>query len=193
MKTIIANNRIFLFLVPVLLILTRCAREYSFEGQPPATGDTTIVIPVQTVIPSCPLCNSSSGTNPGTWSFQTGNSNLCGEIDTAIVSPARTAFTFFGPSQCSADSGMVVSVYLDEDTLNRDRANLALEKVVFYYYDRIGPSDIFTSRPNSPFTLTINAYSHQTKIATGTFEGNVFKTNGGGTRVQNGRFHVTLL
>lgn len=184
--------RLLSLLLICLLFFGNCAKEYSFEAGPLIIIDTNTTTVING-IPSCKLCNSASGTLLSSWSFQTGNSSLCGEIDTAIVSPARTAFTFYGPSTCSLDSGMVISALLGTDTLNRDRTNLRIDKVAFYYYDRITPSDIFMSRQNSPFTLTIDQYSHQTKIATGSFEGSVFKTNGGGTRITSGKFHVKLL
>jgi hypothetical protein len=88
---------------------------------------------------------------------------------------------------------MVISVYLMGDTLNRDKQNISMDHNVFYYYDRTIPSDILVSSQNIPFTVTIDEYNHQTKIATGRFEGNVFKPTGGGTRITSGKFQVKLL
>jgi len=82
---------------------------------------------------------------------------------------------------------------LPNDTLNKDRQNIILEHNAFYYYDRVTPSDILVSRQNIPFTVIIDQYDHQSKMAKGRFEGNVFKTTGGGTRVTSGSFYVKLL
>lgn len=180
-----------LFIAAVLM--AGCAKEYSIEGLAPGTNDTIIAPAIIKDIPSCSLCTEIAGTTLSSWSFKINNSFLCGAIDTAIVSPARTAFTFYGPSTCSADSGMVITVYLLNDTLNKDRQNITLERNVFYYYDRVTPSDIYVSRQNIPFTVYIDQYVHQSKIATGRFEGNVFKTSGGGTRITSGKFQVKLL
>lgn len=172
--------------------LTGCTKEYSIEGLT-VPRSNTVIIPIINNISTCNLCTSSSGINLSTWSFQTGNAMLCGIIDTAIVSPTRNAFTFYGPSSCSLDTGMVISVYLLTDTLNKDRQNIILQRNVFYYYEKVTPSDIFVSHQNVPFTVIIDQYSHQTKIATGRFEGNVFKAMGGGTRITSGKFQVRLL
>lgn len=189
------NLILFIFVVQIIFSvqLTGCAKEYSIEGLVAPVNDTVIIPVIVKDIPSCNLCDASSGITLSTWSFQIGNSMLCGMIDTAIVSPQRTAFTFYGPSSCSVDSGMVISVYLPNDTLNKDRQNIVLERNAFYYYDRVTPSDILVSRQNVTFTVIIDQYTHQTRIATGRFEGSVFKPTGGGTRITSGKFHVKLL
>lgn len=187
-------TRFFLFPFALfLMLLSSCAKEYSIEGLGVPANDTLLIPAVIKDIPSCKLCNDTYGTLLATWSLQTNNTVLCGIIDTAIVSPARTAFTFYGPSSCSRDSGMVISVFLPNDTLNKDRQNIILDRNAFYYYDRITPSDILVTRQNTPFTVIIKNYDHQTKIATGSFEGNVFKPTGGGTRVSLGKFQVKLI
>lgn len=182
-----------LLLVIALFLLISCAKEYSFEGLQPAPIDTLQPQIITNIFPSCSLCIASSGTDLSSWSFSIGNSSLCGEIDTAIVSPQRTAFTFFGPSACSNDTGMVISVYLLTDTLNRDIRNLTLYYNAFYFYERVTPSDIYVSRQNNPFIVKIESYDHLNKIATGTFEGNVFSSNSSGARITNGKFKVKLL
>lgn len=193
MKIFNTSYTFFIAMVLYAISLTSCAKEYSIEGLATPLNDTAIIPGIINDIPTCNLCNSSSGIILSTWSFETENATLCGIIDTAIVSPARTAFTFYGPSSCSLDSGMVISVYLSNDTLNKNKQNVILDRNVFYYYDRVTPLDIFVSRQNIPFTVIIENYDHQTKIAIGSFEGTVFKSSGGSTRVTLGKFKVRLL
>jgi len=180
------------FFVFVLLQIN-CAKEYSFEGGGrPVVRDT---IPVPVVInefPICPECVTNTGTAISEWSFKSGNSVLCGTADTAIALGNRTAFTYFGPSSCSADTGIVMTIYLEGDTLNRDRMNLPA-KGAFYYYDRITPSYIFISQSNNFISVTINRYIHQTRIAECSFQGAVLRTNGASASITSGKFTVKLL
>jgi hypothetical protein len=184
---------IFLFLL-LLLTQVSCNKEYSFEGDDvPVVADT---IPVPVVInefPVCPACVANTGASVSEWNFKSRNSVLCGKADTAIINLERNAFTFFGPSSCSKDSGMVITVYLEGDSLNRDITNLTSSHNAFYYYDRVAPSYIFISQANSLFTVTITSYNHQSRIATGTFHGNVIRANGNGAGIESGKFTVKLL
>lgn len=178
----------------IVFLQFSCAKEYSFEG-----GGTPIVrdsMPAPIVVnefPFCPNCVTNTGTILSEWSFKSSNSVLCGKADTAIINPERNAFTFFGPSSCSPDTGMVVSVYLEGNKLNRDISNLTTNHNAFYYYEKVTPSYIFMNPNGGIFTVTISNYNHQTKIATGTFLGYVNRITGGGTYIESGRFTVKLL
>ncbi len=175
-----------------LLLLIGCAKEYSIEGVvPPGPTDTVPIPPIKEEFPVCPACLDNT-IDLWEWSFKSGNSTLCGVADTAIMAPQRTAFTFFGPSSCSGDTGMVISVYLNEK-LDKDITNLADNKSAFYYYDRVTPSYIFMSQSSALFTVTITSYVHQTRIATGTFQGHVVRANGTGTSITTGKFKVKLI
>ena len=181
------------FSMLLLLIIVSCKKEYSFERGNFSTATDTIHVPVIiNDFPICPACITNTITELSQWSFKSGNSVLCGEADTAIINLERNAFTFFGPSSCSGDTGMVITVYLDTEMLNRDRANLTV-KAAFYYYDGITPSYIFMSPANSIFSVTISNYVHQTKIATGTFQGSVIRSNGTGASITSGKFKVKLI
>jgi len=183
-----------LFSLLSLLIIMGCAKEYSYEG-----GDLVEVhdsLPPPVVVndfPACPFCQTITGTPLSSWSFKKGNTTVCGSIDTAIITLERTAFTFFGPSACSVDSGLVITVYLGNESLNRDRTNVTINNIAFYYYDRVTPSYIFMSLPNSPFTGTIDNYDHQAKIASGTFTGNALRSDGSAASITSGKFKVKLL
>src|SRR6185503_9799701 len=172
------------------LIISGCKKEYSFEGA--NTNNDTIVRPpgpptgISYNFPVCAYCNSLTTTELWTWSFKMENALLCGKLDTAIVINNRTVFTFFGPSACSIDTGMVITVYLENDTLNRDIPYLITNKVSFFYYDHVGPSYIFISQAYSPFSATIENYNHQTRIATGTFTGFARRSDGRYVSINSG-------
>lgn len=177
----------------LLVLIVGCSKEYSYEGGPPVVIDTTRPPVIINEFPFCPACTTINTPNLWQWSFKSGNSILCGKADTAILNPERTAFTFFGPSSCSRDTGIIVSVYLNTDTLNKDKTNFTVSRFVFYYYDRITPSYIFMSLGNNPLSGTITSYNHQTKIITGTFQGNVFRPNGNGTSITSGNFKMKII
>lgn len=174
-------------------LLCTCAKEYSFEGGtlPPPVDTTRGPQPVDPV-PVCPACTGSVAAGPDEWTFKSGNWKLCGKADTAIALGDRTTFTFFGPSTCSADTGMVITVYLSGDTLNRDRQNLHINRAAFYCYERVTPSYIYMSQSSAAFSVIIESYVHSTGIAVGSFRGTVFRTNGAAASIDSGRFRVQL-
>jgi hypothetical protein len=182
----------------LLLQNTRCAKEYSFEGAkvdtlPTGSGDTVIS---QIPVPSFPQCNSCKASDPvtlGHWSFKTGNSYQCGTFTNSgfFSGFSKTAFTFFGPSACSVDTGIVVSVYLPV-ALDRDQYNLTTERTAFYYYDHTASADIFQSRPTSIFSVTVQSFIESTGIVTGTFSGTVFKASGDSAYISEGQFIAPL-
>ena len=178
----------------VVLLQFNCAKEYSFEGAGMGIIRDTIPPPPPPLpeFSFCQACLTNNGTALSDWTFKTGISVLCGKADTAIALGNRTAFTYFGPSSCSADTGIVMTIYLEGDTLNKDRMNLQA-KGAFYYYDRITPSYIFISQSNNFISVTINRYIHQTRIAECSFQGAVLRTNGAGVSITSGKFTVKLL
>ncbi len=176
-----------------------CIKEYSYEGgdvPPPAIDTTTLpTIPLPAVdFPLCNACTSAADSYEELkWSFRAGDSFLCGIIDKAIVNEDRNAFTFFGPSACSSDTSMVITVYLESDTLNRDYQGLVIPKVVFYF-SKLGFSKfLLTTQPDTPFTLTINSYDHRSKMTTGSFSGYTYKPDGTKLLVHSAKFKVKLI
>ena len=108
--------------IAVLFYNSGCIKEYSYERQNtvPLIQDSTPALPTPSPAPDFPICAACAGKDnyeESRWSFKAGNSFLCGIIDTAIVNIERNAFTFFGPSACSTDTNMVISVYLESQTL----------------------------------------------------------------------------
>lgn len=182
----------FLFLF--FLLITGCKKEYSYEGgdAPDMVRDTTSS-PIITAPWVCPSCVGQDTWIEDRWSFFNQENFFCGEIDTSVVNPERTAFTFFGPSACSADSGMIVSVFLNGRVLNSNQSHIVTERAVFYYYDNIGQTHPLISRSGIPFTVIIESYNHQTRLAHGTFSGPVFRPDGSGTAIASGKFKVKLM
>jgi hypothetical protein len=174
--------------LPAFLLYAGCAKDYSYE-QKPEQMDTTVGLPTvpPTVVASCSACTTATLPD-SSWRLLFDGVVYCGVVDRAIITLERTAFTFFGPSFCSSDSGFVASVQIENDKLDSDKAGVRA-KLGCYYYDNVGQSFLFMSPPGQPLQLIITSYVHQTRTATGTFSGAVGAGNGAIREVKNGRFH----
>jgi hypothetical protein len=194
-------NIAFLFLI--LLLIVGCEKEYSYEGG--TSVPTTPVTPIDSTqstgsqnpdpgaLAPCFSCIASDTLKLSEWSFKTGNSLLCGTVDTAfILDLERSSFTFFGPSSCAGDSGLIFSVYLDPNALKRDTTNLDASYAVFYYYHTNQPY-VLTSHADQSFKLTITSYVHSTRVAIGTFSGYGYREDGRAVNVAEGKFKIKLL
>ena len=173
-----------------------CSKEYSYEGGSVNITHDSLPPPPPVIheLPLCSLCAAyPDPLELNQWSLKAGNSSACGILDTAIINLERTAFTFFGPSACSRDTGLVMTVYVENETLNHDITNLSINRVAFYYYDRVTPSYIYMSGHNIAFSVQIDSYKHQTRILTGSFRGSVLRTNGNASSITEGRFKIKLL
>ena len=178
----------------ILLLSAGCQKDYSFEGgnNPYFNRDSVAAAPpVVHEFPICALCDSTSPLTIGSWNFTAGNSFLCGTTTKSGFVGGTTFFTFFGPSRCSIDTGLVVSIYLPVK-MDHDMSDLVTNRVALYYYDHNAPKDIFISDLSLPITATISSYILSTGICTGTFNGTVFRSNGDTTHITNGHFKVRL-
>ncbi len=182
----------------LFVLVVSCSKEYSCEGCSINTPADSLPIPTTPPVASeLPVCLSCA-TYPdpvelNQWSLKAQQSQACGSIDTAIINPERTAFTFYGPSACSADTGMVLTVYMESRVLNQDLSNITINRSSFYFYDRVTPSDIYMSRQTVVFPVHIDRYDHQTKIISGSFSGTVFRGNGSPASISAGKFKVKLI
>ena len=148
-----------------------CAKDYSYEGGPAVdTLTDTLFVHDSTVVsdtrfPYCEGCHFTNDTISLFWKFTFDTSLLCGNISNAVITPGREGFTFFGPSSCSVDTGLVMTVFLDTaNALNKDQYNITTNNVSLQYYDNTTQSDIFIStRPSILFT--IDSYNHSTGMA----------------------------
>ena len=184
-------------LLMLLLQNTGCYKEYSIEGIDTArvVRDTLGPGPAGLVkeFPTCTLCNTGNDLSVGEWDFKAGNSFLCGSVTNSgfIGGYSKKDFTLFGPSACSVDTGLVISVYLPVP-LDQDRYNLTTDQTAFYYYDNHAAKDILISLSTAPFSVTVQSFIYATGIATGTFSGTVYKANGDTAIVTDGKFKVKL-
>ncbi len=199
MQKIIHSILFILLLCMQLSGTTGCIKEYSFEG---AAVDTT-AIPNDTIpqpvdsatnagyqFPFCDSCKNIAEYSFMKWSYKTGNSILCGNITAAIPSPERNAFTFFGPSACSRDTGIIFTVYLNDIKLNKDLSNITINKVFFYYYDNVSQNDIFISENYMMMTITIDSYDYATGIAKGRFYGITNRKDTAIALIEDGKYEV---
>lgn len=165
--------------------------EYSYEGGPQQTidsTDTTQNTPPPFVI-KCDLCNTNDPVQYMQWHFTGNNSALCGTVTKAVMSPEKNAITFFGPSACSADTGLIMTAFFNEP-LNSDRTNVQAARAVLQYYIKDAADNVFQSEPPHPFTLIIDQFTQDTRIATGHFSGAAFTPTGTPVSVESGRFYI---
>lgn len=191
-KGIITSSIIFLSIYTLLLPVAGCQKELYFDRV-----DSTVIDPVPVpssalTFPLCPLCNASIPLKENEWSFKTVTSYLCGTLTDGIITANKNAFTFFGPSACSIDSGLVITAYLEPARLTGDTTNVHSTGVAFYYYDHNSADYILVSRHATGFNLTIDKYVQATGIATGTFNGGSFRANGDFVDIGEGKFTVKL-
>ena len=184
---------LFLGLQIVLLQATGCKKEYSCEGgcKVVIQRDSVIIPPISSTFPGCSSCKVADELVLSKWNFKTGNTFVCGSVDNAGFIGEGKAFTFFGPSACSIDSGVVFTVYLPA-ILDHDVYNETINNVAFYYYDHHATKDIFISMSPKPFTVNIQSFISSTRIMTGSFNGTVFKPNGDTSVISDGKFKIKL-
>lgn len=170
-----------------------CMKEYSYEGGPPVD---TIPIPVHdttvkpvNIFPFCPGCSSLNTSTALYWSFRYDTSLLCGSVTNSVITPDRDGFTFFGPSTCSLDTGLVMTVFLEHDSLNMDKLNITTTSTALEYYDNTTLSDIFTAKLHL-ISFTIDSYVHNTGIAKGTFKGYVKTKDNTLAPISDGQFTI---
>lgn len=182
----------------VLAFVHGCAKEYSREAIDntiPPVIDTTP--PQQTPLPDtsllfCAACAGMDKFEENQWSFKAGNSFYCGPMDTALLAPERNAFTFFGPSACSSDTSMVVTLFMENYVLNKDLQNIVIPNVDFRFTKFGAAKYLLVSQPGTPFSLTIDSYNHQTKMTIGTFSGYAYQPDGSTLLVTSGKFKAKL-
>jgi hypothetical protein len=164
----------YCFLLMLYFNLLGCKKDYSFEGiltaapLPLPVPDSSFVKPLN--FPQCRACLNITDQDTPSWRFSYKNSVLCGPITNAVITPERNGFTFFGPSECSRDTGLIITVFLNGAVLNRDQINITTHNVSMEYYDNTSGIDILVGERNS-ISLTITQYIDSTKTAKGFFTG----------------------
>jgi hypothetical protein len=197
------RNIHWIFYLLLAVFFAACEKEYSYEGggSPPVvvippvdtthTQDSTILDPG--ALPNCPSCINTNDIPMGEWSFKTGNSLLCGQVDTAIMlSLERNTFTFYGPATCGADTGIIFTVSLGSNKLDHDLTNITATNAVYYYYHTFGPY-VLVSHFDQPFMLIISSYNNTTKEISGTFSGIGYRQDGRAVNVSDGKFKMKII
>ncbi|MCW3109735.1 MAG: hypothetical protein JWQ09_4241 [Segetibacter sp.] len=187
----------FFIILSIFTQIAACEKEYSFEGGlrqdstllNDSTRQDSSIIPVIT-FPVCKDCNTTDTSSAFRWSFKVGSSLLCGNITRAVLSPDSNAMTFFGPSTCSADTGLIITAYFNNEVLNNDQSNVTADYTTLEYYDNTTMLDILQSKQPNIFSLTFDSYKQQTGIATGRFSGSVVDKNSNVIKVEAGRFKI---
>jgi hypothetical protein len=194
----------FIIGLAISVFIASCDKDYSYEGGSVIPVPAIIPLPVDTIktdtiivnpgeLPACKVCIDSGDIKVASWSFKTGNALICGRIDTAIIlNLERSSLTFFGPSACGVDTGIIFTVHLGTNGLVKDVQNIIATNAIFYYYHTNAPY-ILLSHADQPFKLTITKYDHLTKIMTGTFSGNGFRQDGRAINITDGKFKCKAL
>lgn len=173
----------------MLLVFAACKKGY-FPGVKDESGINILPAPEKPY--TCASCVGADNFTENKWSFYNVDTFYCGIIDTAIATPDRNGFTVFGPSSCSSDSGLVLTINIDPVRLTKDLQNLTTTKAGLYYYDNIGQSHPFVTRPGTPFSFIIDSYIHQTRMMTGRYTGTVYKPDGQATTIF-GKYKVRMM
>ena len=178
-----------------LLNFSACVKEYSYEGSPvdsiPGDSIPDDTISDKLIFPYCSACEGKDDYILGTWNFKYDTSFFCGNLTRGIIEPEhRMAFTFFGPSACSADTGLIMTVYLDVP-LDKDVSGITAHHVIFQYYNNKGTKqDIFVSNEQRPFTLFIEQYTQATGTLKGSFGGFVDTDRNTVVEIKDGKFVI---
>ncbi|HUP11990.1 MAG TPA: hypothetical protein VM187_07260, partial [Niastella sp.] len=169
------GNAVYTFLIClavffVLQYSTGCFKEeYSYEGGPspdtlmrpdplPVPADTTTTVDTVLTFAPCAACKYATSITLGQWNFQYDTSFLCGTVTNAVMSPEKNAFTFFGPSDCTPGTGLIITAYFDPVTFDNDRAGVQSNRVSLRYYDNNNTTDIFSPGAQTQFSITINQF-----------------------------------
>ena len=177
----------------LLLNIQGCTKEYSYEIQPvDTTGngpDSTDTLQTDFIYFQCPQCEKNPGYIMGKWSFMIDSFSFCGIVTGEVMLTERTAFTFFGPSTCSADSGLIITCYMDEP-FAEEAAYVSVDLVTLRYYNHPGAKDMLLADASLGFALVIQNYSKTTGIMSGYFIGNVLTDRNTIERISNGKFEI---
>lgn len=187
----------FLLIIYFSLIEVGCKKEYSYEGGPLPDSlpiADTVMVKDSSQINLLPVCNGCTNLNisASVWSFKIGAITLCGDVTRGVLSPDKDAFTFFGPSLCSIDTGLIITAFFPTQIFNKDLTNITSQRAALEYYDNKTMTDILQSNKSYIFTVIVNNFNNQTKIANGVFTGWVIHKNGTIIKIDDGKFNVVF-
>lgn len=185
-------NNVFIVAFALLLLHGGCFKEeYSYEGGTlPPTDTTSIEIPQPApVLIGCINCKPAAPLPFMHWTFQIEAEAFCGTISNAVLSPDRTAMTFFGPSLCTVDTGLIMTAFFSEP-FDQDRSEVTATRAIIQYYIKNAADDVFHSKQSDPFTLVVDHFDTTSRTAAGHFSGFASRPDSTQVPVQNGSFQV---
>ena len=188
------GTRSISILLIVLFCNAGCLKDYSYEGgnlpqvDSTDTTDTTLNTPLPLPF-SCALCAPNDPVKSMHWQFKYGASAMCGPVTNALLSRDKKALTFFGPSACTIDTGLIMTAFFDTP-LDGDRAEVLATRAVLQYYNKNAAEDVFRSDPNHRFTFLIVQYTEATQTATGQFKGYAYTPDSTAILVDSGTFNI---
>lgn len=138
-------------------------------------------------VPACLSCGIPD--QQKVWSFEIGASKLCGVVTDAVTTPDNTAFTFFGPSACSRDTGIIIEAFFGIP-FNRDLYKIRSVHASIQYYDNVTLSNVFTSWYVSGFAITVDTFSFSARQVSGRFQGLVTTPKGDTAYITAGKFRT---
>jgi hypothetical protein len=198
------NKPYFMLLVWILisgLILNNvgCAKEYSIEFHPVIPDsllitDTTIIRDSLPNVPdaetNCSNCDSLEANQQFYWTFRVGRRKLCGTIAESYTNTEKNGFTFYGPSTCAADSGLMINAYFQPVSLLEDKTNVVAHRANFQYFGLVANNQYLSSWIPHKFNVVIDQYILETNVAIGRFSGYAFVFSGDSIAVGSGKFKV---
>lgn len=178
------------------MLAMSCAKEYSYEGGIVPDSVRVVNDTFSTInrwnIPKCYACNPQFGADTNTWSLWVNNSQACGSFTRTVINRERDAFTFFGPSACSIDSGVILNSFWSPVVFDRDLQNISTQRTAFYYYDNTTNQYVLEAKREKPFTIIIENYHHQSGIATGYCTGYAINRQSDTIGIQLLRFKIKI-
>ncbi|GAO44944.1 hypothetical protein FPE01S_04_01870 [Flavihumibacter petaseus NBRC 106054] len=121
-----------------------------------------------------------------------GGGYVSGKIRGTVISNDREAMTFFGPTGCTRDSGLIINAYFTETPLKSDGTTIQATWSSAIYYDNIGNTHVFESLPENDFWLIIDVYERNTGKAQGRLGGKAKMLNGEMIPIEGGRFNIRI-
>ncbi len=157
-----------------------------------APPDTLQMADTALTLPQCLFCKYATSLRKNQWNFRVDTLFFCGAVTNGVLSPEKNALTFFGPSSCNAQTGLIITAYFDQVTFDADRAGITSTRVTMQYYDNAGGKDIFLSGSGTLFNITINQFEARSATAIGRFNGTVLARNGQVVPITEGNFKIEL-
>ncbi|HPZ87283.1 MAG TPA: hypothetical protein PLQ32_04205 [Flavihumibacter sp.] len=160
----------------------------SSQVEPTPSADSSLV---NNLLGGCYSCQPQAALADSSWLIPAGTRWQCGSLTGAVINIERDALTFFGPSACSQDSGLIINAYFKSQPLNQSRLGVRADWASAVYYDNISGQYVFVSKPENKFSLVAN-YNHETRELIGEWSGEAVYATGAVGKIRGARFRCQL-